>query len=98
VTGHVDGGPSPLARPACDVGATELRAVLRAAVAEGVRDVTLDFSGGAMVDSAGLGWLIAGHNSLRKVGGNLAVVHAAKEILDLFRSLRIRQHFSVSGE
>jgi len=98
VTGHVDGGPSALERPAGDVGATELRAVLRAAVAEGVRDVTLDFSGGAMVDSAGLGWLIAGHNSLRKVGGNLAVVHAAKEILDLFRSLRIRQHFSVSGE
>lgn len=90
-----------LVRPAGDVvaaTAAELRTALRTAVAEGVRRITLDFSGVAMVDSAGLGLLIAAHNSLAKAGGQLAVVHASKDILDLFRSMRIHQHFSVSGD
>jgi anti-anti-sigma regulatory factor len=50
-----------------------------------------------MVDSTGLGLLISAHNSISKTGGKLAVIHASKEILDLFRSMRIHQHFSVSG-
>jgi anti-anti-sigma factor len=75
----------------------ELRAKMRGMVDEGVRDVTIDLTGVRMVDSSGLGLLIAAHNSLRKVGGQLAVIHASNELLELFRSMRIHQHFSVSG-
>ena len=50
-----------------------------------------------MVDSSGIGLLISAHNSLRKVGGRLAVIHASAEILELFQTMRMHQHFSVSG-
>jgi anti-anti-sigma factor len=76
----------------------ELRAVLRAVVAEGTRDLTLDFSEITMVDSAGLGLLIAAHNSLKRVGGRLSVIEVSSEILELFRSMRIHQHIQVFGK
>jgi anti-anti-sigma regulatory factor len=50
-----------------------------------------------MVDSAGIGLLISAHNSLKKAGGELTVIQVSKDILDLFRTMRIHQHFSVSG-
>ena len=75
----------------------ELRAKLRELVAAGVLHLTLDLSGTQMVDSAGIGLLISAHNSLKKAGGELAVIHASKDIMELFKTMRIHQHFSVSG-
>jgi anti-anti-sigma factor len=74
-----------------------LRSRLRAMVDLGVRHLTLDLVLTKMVDSAGIGLLIAAHNSLKKAGGELTVTHASKEILELFRTMRIQQHFNVSG-
>ena len=88
-----------LVQPAGDVVAAlvpELRSALREALAKGARQMTIDFAQVAMVDSTGLGLLISAHNSISKAGGRLAVIHASKEILELFRSMRIHQHFSVS--
>jgi anti-anti-sigma factor len=73
-----------------------LRSRLRAMVNLGILHLTMDLSGTKMVDSAGIGLLIAAHNSLKKAGGELTVIHASKDILDLFRTMRINQHFSVS--
>ena len=88
-----------LVKPAGNVVASlvpELRAALRGALANGVREMTIDFAEVEMVDSSGLGLLISAHNSSSKAGGKLAVIHASKEIMDLFRSMRVHQHFSVS--
>src|ERR1017187_1142005 len=76
----------------------QLRSTMRELVGNGVKDLVLDLTHVQMVDSSGLGLLIAAHNSLRKAGGQLAVIHASKGIVDLFRTMRIHQHFSVSGE
>ena len=75
----------------------ELRSKMRGIVEEGVRDLVVDLTGVNMVDSSGIGLLIAAYNSLRKVGGTLAVIHASAEILELFQTLRMHQYFSVSG-
>ena len=75
----------------------ELRLKMRDIVGDGVRDLVIDLSGIRMVDSSGLGLLIAAHNSLSKVGGQLAVIHASNDLLELFRSMRMHQHFTVSG-
>jgi anti-anti-sigma factor len=75
-----------------------LRSTMRGIVGDGVRDLVIDLANVQMVDSMGIGLLISTHNSLRRVGGQLAVIHASKEILDLFMAMRIHQHFSVSGE
>ena len=50
-----------------------------------------------MLDSAGLGLLIAAHNSLQKVGGEMSVVKASPDILELLTTMRIHQHFRISG-
>jgi anti-anti-sigma factor len=74
-----------------------LRSKLQAMVGSGVRRLTIDLTLAQMVDSAGIGLLISAHNSLKKAGGELAVIHASGDILALFRTMRIHQHFSVSG-
>jgi anti-anti-sigma factor len=75
----------------------ELRSKMRGVVESGVRELVVDLTGVQMVDSSGIGLLISAHNSLRKVGGSLAVIHASAEILELFQTMRMHQHFSVSG-
>jgi anti-anti-sigma factor len=74
-----------------------LRSKLQEMVASGVRRLTVDLTLAQMVDSAGIGLLISAHNSLKKAGGELVVIHASSDILALFKTMRIHQHFSVSG-
>lgn len=74
-----------------------LRSTMREMVASGTLHLTVDLTNVKAVDSAGIGLLISAHNSLKKAGGDLAVIHASANILELFRTMRIHQHFSISG-
>lgn len=74
-----------------------LRATLHEMVRAGVLHLTLDMADVRLIDSAGIGLLVAAHNSLRKAGGDLTVIHASTDILELFHTMRIHQHFHVSG-
>ena len=88
-------------RPEADVVAAsvaDLRSRMRGLIGAGVRDLVVDLSAVQMVDSAGLGLLISAHNSLRKAGGHISVVHASPDVYELFRTMRIHRHFSVSGD
>lgn len=94
-------GLEVVVQPAGDLVAAllpELRSALREAIADGIREMIVDFSNVRMVDSSGLGLLISAHNSMRKAGGRVAVTHASQEIVELFKSMRIHQHLSVSEE
>ena len=88
-------------RPAADsivaASVPDLRSKVRGIIGEGVRELVMDLSDVRMVDSSGIGLLISAHNSLRKLDGKLSVIHASAEILELFQTMRIHQHFSVSG-
>ena len=75
-----------------------LRSQLREAMENSPRELVLDLEKVEMMDSSGIGLLIAAHNSLRRQGGRLAVVHASHDILELLRAMRLHQHFTVSGE
>ena len=88
-------------RPAGDVVAAyipELRSILRTTVNEGARDIVLDLCNTEMVDSTGLGLVIGTYNSLKKVGGRLTVIHASQDVLQLFQTMRMHQHFTISGD
>ncbi len=88
-------------RPAGDVvedSAPGLRSTMREIVGDGVRELTLDLDSVQTIDACGLGVLVAAHNSLHKVGGQLAVINASKDILALLEAMSIQRHFSVSGE
>lgn len=76
----------------------ELRRSLRGALEPGVRELTIDLANVQMIDSTGIGLLVAAHNSMRKLGGRLAVTHVTADILELFQSMRIHQHFGIGGE
>ncbi len=75
----------------------ELRARMRGMLEEGVRELVVDLNDVQMVDSSGIGLLMSAYNSLTKVGGRLAVIHASAELLELFRTLRMHQRFSVTA-
>ena len=76
----------------------ELRSSLRDLLASGVRQLVIDLTNVKMVDSAGLGLLIATHNSLKKVGGQLSVIEASPDVMELLTTMRMHHHFSISGQ
>ena len=93
-------GSRAVVKPGADVVASladELRASFRAALGEGATEITLDLAGVEMLDSVGLGLLIALHNSLTKKGGSLQVVNASSEVKQLFKVMRLDQHFKVTA-
>ncbi len=76
----------------------ELQQVLRAEVAKGTRQVTFDLAETGMVDSSGIGLLIATCNTLSQQDGKLAVVNTAPDILKLMRSMRLIGRLNISGK
>jgi len=71
----------------------ELQQVIR----ESPESVTIDLTGVEMVDSVGIGVMIAVYNSLAKMEGMLKVINANKNLLNLFRTMRLDRHFTVEG-
>jgi len=75
----------------------ELRPALQQLVRPGMREMVVDLADTTMVDSTGLGLLLSAFNSVRRAEGTFAVVNASSELLELFRALRLHQHFRVAG-
>ena len=75
--------------------AEEFRAELLKSVEEGVKELTADLDGVGVVDSVGLGVLIATHNSLQKNDGVFTVINASEDIYKLFKVMRLDRHFEV---
>ena len=96
----VQDADTAVTRPDGDLVAAHLpplRSRLAGMVAAGIRHLTLDLAAVRAIDSVGIGLLVSVHNSLRKAGGELKLIHVSKDILALFHAMRINQHFSVSG-
>jgi len=74
-----------------------LRPAMRDLVRSGVREIVVDLAATSMIDSTGVGLLLAAFNSMQAAGGKFSIVHASDEILELLRTMRMHQHFSVSG-
>ena len=87
-------------KPGQDIVASmvpELRKELRSLLDEEPGGIIIDLAGVEMIDSVGLGSLIATHNSLGKVGGRLKVINASSSLYGLFRTTRLDKHFDVKG-
>jgi anti-sigma B factor antagonist len=74
-----------------------VREELKKVLGEKVTELTLNMSDVTVVDSVGLGLVIALHNSLVKVGGTIKVKNVSRDIMELFRSMRLDRHFSVAS-
>ena len=76
--------------------AQEFKEELQALIDEGIKLLAIDMTDVAMIDSIGLGVLIATHNCLNKNGGKLSVNHVSDHIFSLFKTMRLDKHFDVN--
>ena len=74
-----------------------MRDVLKTLIAEGARDIVIDLTDTHLVDSSGIGLLVATHNSLARLEGRLAIINAGPDLLELFKAFRLDKHFSITG-
>ena len=86
----IDGGLTAVLVP-------ELQQTLKQELEGGTQQVTVDLGATYMLDSSGIGLLIAASNSLTKKSGKLDVVNVSPEILRLPRSMRLVARLNVSG-
>ncbi len=76
-------------------GAATLKTELAALVNAGAIHLTLDFGEVLLVDSMGIGVVIAAFNSVQQAGGSLKVVNLSAEVGSLFRTMRLDRHFEI---
>jgi anti-anti-sigma factor len=73
----------------------QIKNVMKDLLQEGVTNLEIDFTQVKIVDSTGIGCLIAAHNSLTKAGGGLTVFGVSGDIYELFSSMRLNRHFTI---
>ena len=75
--------------------AEEFNAELHALIQKMPGEITIDLTNVKIVDSIGIGVLIATHNDLSKFEGKLIVINVAPNIYRLFTTMRLDRHFAV---
>lgn len=74
----------------------ELRKTLKKVLDEGTGGIVIDLINVEMIDSSGLGLLVATHNSLQKVDRNLELNNCNDDLKKLFNNMRLDQHFVIN--
>jgi len=72
-----------------------LQAAVRQALSEDVKQVDVDLDKATMLDSSGIGFLIAMANTLSRSGGHISVVNVSKDIRNLLHSMRLTARLDV---
>jgi len=83
-------------QPEQDIAGTkvdELKSEFKQALDEGVSQLVVDMAKIEMMDSMGIGLLIATHNSLSKKNQQLELINVSDDITKLLRLMRLDQHF-----
>ncbi len=91
-------GEQVIVKPGKDVVASmanDFRTQLHELVQKSPNELVIDLDGVEMVDSVGIGVIIATHNSLSKNGGSLRVTNVASDIFTLFCTMRLDHHFTI---
>ncbi len=86
-------------KPGHDIVASrveQLKAELKGIIDGGLSKLVIDFTETTMIDSMGIGILIATYNSLKKKGGTLELTHVSPEIASLLKNMRLNQYFTIS--
>ncbi len=95
VTGE---GGDVVVKPDIDITASmadEFMAELKQVIGGGVDSLTIDLSTVEVIDSMGLGVMVAAHNTLKKNNSKLKLVNASNDILNLLNKLRLDYHFEI---
>lgn len=57
--------------------------------------ICIDLENVEMIDSMGLGALIATHNSMQKYDKKLELFNISKDLINLMKTMRLDQHFDI---
>jgi anti-anti-sigma factor len=76
----------------------DLKNEMKRLIGEGITTLTIDCTDLEIIDSTGIGCLVAAHNSLAKVNGNLSVIQVSPDIFDLLCSMRLDRHFKIAPQ
>lgn len=74
----------------------DLQAGLKEMLNNGTRDLVFDLTCTTMLDSSGMGLLIAAANSLSPKGGKVQVTNVCPDIFRLLQSMRLTGRLNVS--
>jgi anti-sigma B factor antagonist len=66
-----------------------LQPALKKEIAEGVREIVFDLAATTMLDSTGIGLLVAASNSLAAVQGAVRMVNVSPDILKLLQNMKL---------
>ena len=75
----------------------DLQAALKQQLAQGVDEVVFDFATTVMLDSSGIGLLIATSNTMARQQGRVRVINVSADILQLLQSMRLTSRLNASG-
>jgi anti-sigma B factor antagonist len=75
----------------------ELQGALKAQLEQPTKEVVFDLAATGMLDSSGIGLLIATYNSLSRQQGRVSVIHVSPDILQLLQSMRLVNRLNASG-
>lgn len=75
----------------------KLQAAVREALGSEVKEVVADLRNTEMLDSSGIGFLIAVSNTLTQRGGRIQVTNVSPDIQQLLQSMRLAQRLNSSG-
>ena len=73
----------------------EFREELLSLIGEEGKGLIVDMKDVLIIDSVGIGILVAAHNSLSKNGGKLTVINLSEDIYRLFQTMRLDQHLEI---
>ena len=78
-----------------DDGEIAFRTVIERLLAEGHLKLVLDLDGITQLDSSGVGMLVGRLQAIRKLGGDIRLVHLASRYQQLLTTMRVLSLFSV---
>ena len=93
-------GDKTIVRPGMDVVASmaeDFKNELLSIITESEGKIVIDLAGVDMVDSIGIGVIIAAHNTLNQAARKLKVVNVSKDIYGLFSTMRLNRRFTVEA-
>ena len=73
----------------------ELKEKISQAMDAGAQEITFDMAAAEMIDSIGIGILIAAHNELQKKGEKLELINVCANITKLLKGMRLDTHFKM---
>lgn len=91
-------GDQATIKPGIDVVASmaeDFKNELLSAINDSKEDFIIDLEGVEMVDSVGIGVIIAAHNTLSQADRGLKVINVIKDVYGLFTTMRLNRRFTV---